>query len=85
MWDPYSDQPYRIKGEDKARRDPASLLEYAKTAATAVALAPWPMQHRNSSPNLAYESCCFGFHPGTLNVSMTTSSSCSASVTVVSP
>lgn len=40
MWDPYSDQPYRIKGEDKVRFTRASLLEYAKTAATAIGLAP---------------------------------------------
>ncbi len=40
MWDPYSDQPYRIKGEDKSRLSPAALIEYAKTAGTAVGLAP---------------------------------------------
>ncbi|NOZ10470.1 MAG: hypothetical protein GXP09_05465 [Gammaproteobacteria bacterium] len=40
MWDPHSDQPYRIPATDKDRFAPAALGEYIITLFTALSLSP---------------------------------------------
>ena len=39
-WDPHSDQPYKLAKSNKPRLRSDNLIEYAKTAATALTMSP---------------------------------------------